>query len=81
MISISPYNFFFFFLLYLKNLNFNGFVYLRSDGFMEYRIKYGILGYYFYFFMFFFIKKIKNNFRSKNFNKVKTKRIVAIPQN
>ena len=54
MISISPYNFFLFFLLYLKNLNFNGFVYLRSDGFMEYRIKYGILGYYFYFFMFFY---------------------------
>ena len=77
MISISPYNFFIFFLLYLKNLNFNGFVYLRSDGFMEYRIKYGILGYYFYFFMFFFIKKkLKIISCSKNFNKVKTKRIV-----
>ena len=77
MISISPFNFFIFILLYLKNINFNGFVYLRSDGFMEYKIKYGFIGYFFYFFMFYFInKKLKIISCSKKFTKVNIKKIV-----
>lgn len=77
MISISPFNFFIFLLLYFKNIKFNGFVYLRSDGFMEYKIKYGIIGYYFYYLMFFFVKrKLKIISCSRSFNKVNTKRIV-----
>ena len=44
---------------------------------MEYRIKYGILGYYFYFFMFFFIKKkLKILSVSHKFNHVKVKNIL-----
>jgi len=77
MISISPYNFIIFLLLFLKDINFRGFVYLRSDGFMEYKIKYGLIGYYIYFFMFYFIKKkLKIISCSKNFTKVDTKKIV-----
>ena len=62
----------------LRNFDLKGFVYLRSDGFLEYKIKYGIVGYYLYFIMFYLIKKklkiinykkkfnnlnIKNNFK------------------
>ena len=41
----------------LRNFDLKGFVYLRSDGFLEYKIKYGIVGYYLYFIMFYLIKK------------------------
>ena len=58
LISITPYNFFvFLYLLFIKKLDLSGVVYLRSDGFFEYKIKYGFLGYYIYSLMFFFIKK------------------------
>ena len=58
LVSITPYNFFvFLYLLLIKRLDVAGVVYLRSDGFIEYKIKYGIFGYYIYAFMFFFIKK------------------------
>ena len=77
MISITPFNFFIFVLLCLRNIKLNGFVYLRSDGFMEYKIKYGLIGYFFYFFMFYFIKKkLKIISCSKQFTKVNTKKIV-----
>ena len=49
LISITPFNFFaFFYLLMFKNIDLKGFVYLRSDGFLEYKYRYGILGYLFY---------------------------------
>ena len=77
MISISPFNFFIFVNLMLRNFDLKGFVYLRSDGFLEYKIKYGIVGYYLYFIMFYLIKKkLKIISCSKNFNHVNTRNIV-----
>ena len=60
MISITPFNFFALMKLIYLNKKIKGFVYLRSDGFLEYKIKYGKLGYYAYFFMFYIIKKYLN---------------------
>lgn len=78
LISITPYNFFvFFYLLLIKRLDLTGVVYLRSDGFLEYKIKYGFIGYYIYAFMFFFIKrKLKVLSCSKYFTNVKSKKIL-----
>ena len=81
MISISPFNFFIFVNLMLRNFDLKGFVYLRSDGFLEYKIKYGIVGYYLYFIMFYLIKKkLKIISCSKNFNHVNTRNIVHPPE-
>ena len=52
-ISITPFNFFCFFvlkLLFVKKKRI--YLFLRSDGFKEYKIKFSYLGYFFYFFMF-----------------------------
>ena len=78
LISITPYNFFiFFYLLLVKRINLTGVVYLRSDGFQEYKIKYGFLGYYIYAFMFFFIKKrLKVLSCSKQFKNVNIKNVL-----
>lgn len=78
LISITPYNFFvFFYLLLIKRLDLTGVVYLRSDGFLEYKIKYGFIGYYIYAFMFFFIKrKLKVLSCSKYFTNVKSNKIL-----
>lgn len=58
MISLTPYNFLIlFYLIYIKNINISGYIYFRSDGFLEYRFRYGSFGYFFYFLMFSFIKK------------------------
>jgi len=78
LISITPYIFFvFFYLTYIKGNDLKGFVYLRSDGFLEYKIKYGFIGYYIYAFMFFFIKrKLKVLSCSKYFTNVKSKKIL-----
>ena len=78
LISITPYNFFvFFYLSLIKRLDLTGVVYLRSDGFLEYKIKYGFLGYYVYSFMFFFIKKkLKILSCSKHFTNVKNKNVL-----
>ena len=58
IISLSPYNFLIsFLLLMLGAKKKNIFLFLRSDGYEEYRIKLGILGYYFYGIMLGFLKK------------------------
>ena len=73
MISITPFN-----VLKLIHINFilktkiRGYVYLRSDGFKEYRIKYKLLGYFFYGLMFAFFKKFTKIIScSKNLSHVK----------
>ena len=78
IVSITPYNFFILLnLFFLKKTEFKGYVYLRSDGFLEYKYRYGIIGYYFYNLMFSFIsKKLKILSCSKNFTKVKVKTII-----
>ena len=58
IISLSPYNFLISFLLFMLGVNKkNIFLFLRSDGYEEYRIKLGKLGYYFYGIMLGFLKK------------------------
>ena len=77
MISITPFNFLTLIKLIFSGKKIRGFVYLRSDGFLEYKIRYGILGYYSYYFMFCIIKKyLKILSCSKNFTHVKSKKIL-----
>ena len=78
LISITPYNFFvFLYLLLIKRLDVTGVVYLRSDGFLEYKIKYGFFGYYIYALMFFFIKKKLSVLScSKHFTNVNIKNVI-----
>ena len=78
LISITPYNFLVLLkLIFLKKINIKGYVYLRSDGFLEYKHRYGILGYYFYYFMFKIISsKLKILSCSNNFTKVKVRKIL-----
>ena len=78
LVSISPYNcFVIFYLIFLKRIKLKGFVYLRSDGFLEYKYRYGILGYYFYYFMFLFVKRyLKIISCSKFFTKVNIKKVI-----
>ena len=78
LISITPYNFFvLFYLSIIKKVEIKGFVYLRSDGFLEYKYRYGLLGYLFYYLMFYFItKKLKIISCSNNFTKVQSDIIV-----
>ena len=78
LVSITPFNFFvLFYLSIIKKTDIKGFVYLRSDGFLEYKYRYGLLGYLFYYLMFYLItKKLKIISCSYNFTKVKSKIIV-----
>ena len=78
IVSISPYNFLvLFYLLLIKKINVSGFVYLRSDGFLEYKYRYGILGYFIYYLMFSLIKqKLKILSCSRNFTKVEVSNIL-----
>ena len=78
MISISPYNFFILLkLVFLYKKNVRGYVYLRSDGYLEYKYRYGFLGYFFYHIMFKWIsKKLKILSCSNNFTNVKVKNIL-----
>ena len=78
LISITPYNFFIlFYLLLVKRINIRGFVYLRSDGFLEYKYRFGLAGYYFYYIMFSIIKRyLKILSCSNNFTKVKVKKLL-----
>ena len=58
IISLTPFNFLVgFILIFLGVKKDNLYLFLRSDGYEEYRIKFGILGYYFYSFMLIFLKK------------------------
>jgi glycosyltransferase involved in cell wall biosynthesis len=75
MISITPYNFFCLLKLILLRKKLKGFVFLRSDGFLEYKIRYGIFGYFLYFLMFCVIKKrLKILSVSKKFKHVNVKK-------
>jgi len=76
MISLTPYNFFVsVMLLFLGVKKKNFFLFLRSDGFIEYKVKFGFIGYYLYGLMFYFLrnklkilscsKSITGNFKSK----------------
>ena len=78
LLSITPYNFFvLFYFLLIKRINLSGFVFLRSDGFLEYKYRYGPIGYYIYQFMFFLIKKkLKILSCSKNFTNVDVKSVL-----
>ena len=52
-ISITPFNFFYILILKLFFVNKKKiYLFLRSDGFREYQIKFSYLGYFFYFIMF-----------------------------
>ena len=78
MVSISPYNFFVLLrLIFISNISVKGYVYLRSDGFLEYKYRYGLIGYYFYYLMFLVIKKyLKVITCSKNFTKINIRNII-----
>ena len=77
MISISPFNFLTLIKLFLLGKQIKGHVYLRSDGFLEYKFRYGILGYCAYFLMFYFIKmKLKILSCSHHFSHVKVNKII-----
>jgi glycosyltransferase involved in cell wall biosynthesis len=80
MISITPFNFtIFLILLLLTKFDLSGFVYLRSDGYKEYKKKYSYLGYAIYNLMFKVItKKLKVISASSDFHKVK-KHIKVFP--
>lgn len=51
MISVTPRNFLFFVLLKIFKKKVEGFVYLRSNGHKEYKVKFGMVGYMLYDFM------------------------------
>ena len=58
VISLTPYNFFISLIFILVGINKkNIFLFLRSDGFEEYKVKFGKIGFFIYGFMFFIIKK------------------------
>ena len=77
MISISPFNFLTLVKLIILGKEIKGYVYLRSDGFLEYKFRYGILGYYIYFLMFYLIKmKLKILSCSHNFTNVRVNKII-----
>ena len=77
MISISPYNFLSLIRIIFKKKKIKGFVYLRSDGFLEYKFRYGIVGYFIYYIMFFFItRKLKVLSCSNNFTNVRVSKIL-----
>ena len=78
MISLTPYNFIsLFFLIYIKRVNINGHIYLRSDGFLEYKYRYWWFGYFAYYLMFSFVKrKLEIISCSDSFTNIKSKDIV-----
>ena len=73
MISITPFNFLiFFYLKYILKVKIKGHLYLRSDGFKEYEVKYSKFGYFIYYFLY---KVLTNSLNiiscSPNFTNVK----------
>mgnify|MGYP005995357673 CR=1 FL=1 len=77
-ISITPLNFFYFILLKLLFIKKNKiFLFLRSDGFKEYKIKLSYIGYYTYFIMFkFFCSNSTVLSVSRYFEKLKNFKIL-----
>ena len=78
LISLTPFNFFsLLYLIFIKRVKLKGFVYLRSDGFLEYKYRFGLAGYYFYYIMFSIIKRyLKILSCSNNFTKVKVNKLL-----
>ena len=77
MISITPFNFFVLIKMIFFKKKIKGFVFLRSDGFLEYKIRYGFFGYILYFAMFHIIKtKLKVISVSNKFNQVKVQNVL-----
>ena len=78
LVSITPYNFIILlYLIFIRRSTVEGFVYLRSDGFLEYKYRYGVIGYFLYFLMFLVVKKyLKIISCSKNFTKTTVKTII-----
>lgn len=76
MVSVTPRNLLnFFYLSFLLRKKLKGFVYLRSDGFKEYNIKFGIIGYFFYFLLLNLIKsKLKIISVKSKLTKIHTRR-------
>jgi glycosyltransferase involved in cell wall biosynthesis len=61
MISVTPFNvFIFFYFKYFLNLKLKGYVYLRSDGYREYKKKFGIIGTIIYHYLY---SIVKNNLK------------------
>ena len=61
IISLTPFNFFIFLILkILGTKKENSYLFLRSDGFLEYKIKFGKIGYLTYWLMLTFLKKKLN---------------------
>ena len=76
MNSITPFNFFCFLILSVR-FNLKGYVYLRSDGFKEYKIKLGYFGYIIYYIMFKYItKRLKILSVSKSFTNLKKVKLI-----
>lgn len=77
-ISITPFNFFYFIILklfFVKKKNI--FFFLRSDGFLEYTIKFSVIGYIVYFLMFeLFSLGSQTLSCSKNFKRLKKFKIL-----
>ena len=78
LISITPFNFFFFLILKIfSKKKVHGFLYLRSDGFKEYDIKYGTIGKIIYFIFFNILTKITKVIScSKNLSNLKKYNLV-----
>ena len=58
VVSLTPYNFLISFIMILLGIKKkNNFLFLRSDGFIEYKIKFGLIGYLVYGVMFNLLKK------------------------
>ena len=71
MISITPYNFLtYLYLILPQKEKIKWFCILKSDGFLEYKYRLGLVGYFIYYLMFKLItKKLKTLSCSKNFAK------------
>ena len=73
IISVTPFNILFYLLINLFYKKINGFIYLRSDGYKEYKIKFGIFGSIFFSVM---MKIVEKNLKVISVNKyIKTTKI------
>lgn len=75
VISITPYTFIASIILLMFNKKI--FLYLRSNGFEEYKIKFGFFGYLIYFFMFLIMSKYSKIITNNN-NNLRTKKATLV---
>ena len=79
MISITPYNFLIFIIINFFFKQVKGYVILRSDGFKEYYLKYGLIGKKIYNFFFkIILKKLKPIVVSKKLSNISTFKPIEI---